>query len=224
MRKDLVAALLATTNAPGTALAPAALALARIEHPRLDAERYLARLDAMGDAARRAVQRQIDLSGDNSTRSCIRAINEYLYEEMRFVGNRDQFEDPRNSCLNEVLDRRTGKPLFPVENRPVPSTRIDGEQLSTTQPVPMMPLMAPAVSPTARTKMNSKATPARRCRVPHAMQRAAVHRRCGTPVTSLSVPGNRDPGSAAHHFMLRCARDTRAAPMPSRTPARWRRG
>jgi regulator of sirC expression with transglutaminase-like and TPR domain len=111
MRKDLVASLLAATNAPGTALAPAALAIARIEHPRLDAERYMARLDAMGDAARRAVQRQIDLTGDNSTRACIRAINEYLYEEMRFVGNTDQFEDPRNSCLNEVLERRTGIPI-----------------------------------------------------------------------------------------------------------------
>ena len=38
-----------------------------------------------------------------------------------------------------VLDRRTGKPLFPIENRPVPATRIDGEQLSRTQPVPVMP-------------------------------------------------------------------------------------
>ncbi len=111
MKKDLVAALLAATNAPGTALAPAALAIARIEYPRLDAERYLARLDAMGDGARRVVQRHIDLSGDNSTPACIRAVNEYLYEEQRFVGNRDKFEDPRNSCLNEVLDRRTGIPI-----------------------------------------------------------------------------------------------------------------
>ena len=38
-----------------------------------------------------------------------------------------------------VLDRRTGKPLFPIAYRPVPASRIDGEQLARTQPVPVMP-------------------------------------------------------------------------------------
>jgi regulator of sirC expression with transglutaminase-like and TPR domain len=39
------------------------------------------------------------------------ALNDYLFGEMRFVGNEVQYEDPRNSCLNEVLDRRTGIPI-----------------------------------------------------------------------------------------------------------------
>jgi quinoprotein glucose dehydrogenase len=38
-----------------------------------------------------------------------------------------------------VLDRRTGKPLFPIEERAVPATTIDGEVLSRTQPVPVAP-------------------------------------------------------------------------------------
>lgn len=39
-----------------------------------------------------------------------------------------------------VLDRMTGKPLFPVEERPVPSeSPLDGEELSKTQPVPLLP-------------------------------------------------------------------------------------
>jgi regulator of sirC expression with transglutaminase-like and TPR domain len=38
-------------------------------------------------------------------------MNDYLFEELHFVGNRDSYEDPRNSCLNEVLDRRTGIPI-----------------------------------------------------------------------------------------------------------------
>jgi quinoprotein glucose dehydrogenase len=38
-----------------------------------------------------------------------------------------------------VLDRKTGKPLFPVVDKPVPQSAIDGEQLSRTQPVPVMP-------------------------------------------------------------------------------------
>jgi regulator of sirC expression with transglutaminase-like and TPR domain len=111
MRKDLVEALVAASNAPGTSLAQAALVIARIEYPRLDAEQYVAMLDTMGESTRRAIERAADLSGDRSTLSCIRALNEHLFEELHFVGNRDRYEDPRNSCLNEVLDRRTGIPI-----------------------------------------------------------------------------------------------------------------
>jgi regulator of sirC expression with transglutaminase-like and TPR domain len=39
------------------------------------------------------------------------ALNQYLFGEMRFVGNELNYEDPRNSCLNEVIDRRTGIPI-----------------------------------------------------------------------------------------------------------------
>jgi quinoprotein glucose dehydrogenase len=35
-----------------------------------------------------------------------------------------------------VLDRRTGRPLFPVEERPVPQTNVAGERTSPTQPFP----------------------------------------------------------------------------------------
>ena len=111
MRKDLVASLTAASNAPGTGLAQAALAIARLEYPRLDVEAYLAKLDGMGDLARRAIQRHAEATGDTSTLSCIQAMNDYLFEELHFVGNRDSYEDPRNSCLNEVLDRRTGIPI-----------------------------------------------------------------------------------------------------------------
>jgi regulator of sirC expression with transglutaminase-like and TPR domain len=111
VKKDLAVALTAASNAPGTGMAQAALVIARIEYPRLDAEPYLATLDAMGDSARRTIERSIESSGDSSTLSCIKAVNEHLFDELRFVGNRDKYEDPRNSCLNEVLDRRTGIPI-----------------------------------------------------------------------------------------------------------------
>jgi quinoprotein glucose dehydrogenase len=38
-----------------------------------------------------------------------------------------------------VLDRATGKPLFPVEERPVPPSDVPGERISPTQPVPLAP-------------------------------------------------------------------------------------
>ena len=111
VKKDLVSSLVAASNAPGTGLADATLVIARIEYPRLDPEPYLAQLDSMGEAARRAIEHDGATTGDTSTAAGIRALNEYLFETLQFVGNRDKYEDPRNSCLNEVLDRRTGIPI-----------------------------------------------------------------------------------------------------------------
>ena len=111
MRKDLVCSLMSASNAPGTGLAQAAFVIARIEYPRLDVEAYLAKLDGMGELARRAVQCHVEKTGDASALSCVKAVNTFLFDELRFVGNIDKYEDPRNSCLNEVLDRRTGIPI-----------------------------------------------------------------------------------------------------------------
>jgi regulator of sirC expression with transglutaminase-like and TPR domain len=38
-------------------------------------------------------------------------LNRYLFEEQKFTGNRERYEDPRNSFLNQVLERRTGIPI-----------------------------------------------------------------------------------------------------------------
>jgi regulator of sirC expression with transglutaminase-like and TPR domain len=111
MRRELVDALVAASNATVSGLAQAALVIARIEYPRLDPEPYLSRLDAMGDGARLSIERDARQTGDSSAAACIRALNAYLFEDQRFVGNRERYEDPRNSCLNEVLDRRTGIPI-----------------------------------------------------------------------------------------------------------------
>ena len=110
MHKALVDALTAS-NSSGTSLAQTALIIARIEYPRLDPDPYLTRLDRMGDAARRAIERHIATTGDMSVLGCITALNAYLFGEQGFVGNEDKFEDPRNSCLNEVIERRTGIPI-----------------------------------------------------------------------------------------------------------------
>jgi regulator of sirC expression with transglutaminase-like and TPR domain len=111
VKRELVDALAAASNAPGTGLAQAALVIAQIEYPRIDPQPYLARLDAMGAlAARRIAEHERD-TGDSSPLGCITAFNNYLFNDERFVGNREKYDDPRNSCLNEVLDRRTGIPI-----------------------------------------------------------------------------------------------------------------
>jgi len=43
-----------------------------------------------------------------------------------------------------LLDRETGQPLFPVEERPVPKSDVPGEEAAATQPFPSLP---PALVP-----------------------------------------------------------------------------
>ena len=103
---EVAAELERALNAAGTDLASAALAIARVEYPALETGRYLDRLDEMGGRAAQRLGTSVETSSES-----IRSFNEYLYDEEGFAGNRDRYDDPRNSFLNEVLDRRTGIPI-----------------------------------------------------------------------------------------------------------------
>jgi regulator of sirC expression with transglutaminase-like and TPR domain len=91
-------------------LARAALAFARIEHPALDASPYLARLDEMGEQLRERLE-ALNREGRMTPLTRIALVNEYLFNECGLSGNRLAYDDPRNSCLNDVLDRRLGIPI-----------------------------------------------------------------------------------------------------------------
>lgn len=93
-------------NAGGEDLAAAALAIARVEYPSLDPAPYLDGLNSMGREAAVRIAR-----AGAGRLDAIRAFNEYLYDEQGFAGNRERYDDPRNSFLNEVLERRTGIPI-----------------------------------------------------------------------------------------------------------------
>ncbi len=86
-------------------LARAALTIARTEYPDLDINRYLSRIDSL---ARRVRARVPDLGDAAET---IAALNSVLFDEEGFRGNRDDYYDPRNSFLNDVLDRKLGIPI-----------------------------------------------------------------------------------------------------------------
>lgn len=90
---------------PELNLAAAALMIARVEYPHLDVSAYLQRLDAMAAAARRQVP------APGGAVETLLGLNRYLFEDQGFSGNRSDYYDPRNSFLNEVLDRRTGIPI-----------------------------------------------------------------------------------------------------------------
>jgi quinoprotein glucose dehydrogenase len=73
-----------------------------------------------------------------------------------------------------VLDRKTGTPLFPVVDRPVPSSSIDGEQLSPTQPMPLKPPPFARSGPTEA--MLTRRTPAAHAAVLEAFRRLKAGR------------------------------------------------
>ena len=107
--KPLAEQIADAADRPGPDLAAPAFLIARIEYPRLDPEPYLDRLEAMGEDAARVVAREA--GHDSPLAARIDAINHYLFDEQGFAGNREHFDDPRNSCLNEVMDRKKGIPI-----------------------------------------------------------------------------------------------------------------
>lgn len=83
-------------------LGAAALLVAEQEYPGLDVAHYLAVLDGFAETARRRA------AGGSEP---LKALNEHLFQELGFRGNEQDYYDPKNSFLNEVIDRRIGIPI-----------------------------------------------------------------------------------------------------------------
>ncbi|HEY7444091.1 MAG TPA: transglutaminase-like domain-containing protein [Vicinamibacterales bacterium] len=96
---------------PDEDLARPALLIPLLESPQLDAAPYLARLDAMGVEMRARFSARGFDPLEASALDVVAELNRYLFEDQRFTGNRERYEDPRNSFLNQVLERRTGIPI-----------------------------------------------------------------------------------------------------------------
>jgi regulator of sirC expression with transglutaminase-like and TPR domain len=86
-------------------LAEACLLIAEDQYPGLDIAACVAKLDAMAATVRGR------LAADAAAEQKVAALNRHLFGELGFCGNADAYYDPRNSYLNEVLDRRTGIPI-----------------------------------------------------------------------------------------------------------------
>src|SRR5580698_7250480 len=102
---DLDAALdqLAADPSAPLDVAELALHLARDEYPDLDIADYLNRLADLADQARP------HLRGDLERR--VAGLSQFLFDDLRFRGNVQDYYDPDNSYLNRVLDRRLGLPI-----------------------------------------------------------------------------------------------------------------
>ena len=83
-------------------LARAALVMGQFQYPDLNVRAYLDRIDRLADAA-----------GESLQRADVPALMlaQFLFDTLGFTGNAQDYTDPRNSFLNEVLERRLGIPI-----------------------------------------------------------------------------------------------------------------
>ena len=105
---DLVETFREAATSADPDLATPALLIARLGYPRLETAAHLAHLHDMGQAA--AKRLSVD-DGPDAPHGPIDSLNRYLFDEQGFRGNSTDYEDPRNSFLNQVLERRTGIPI-----------------------------------------------------------------------------------------------------------------
>jgi len=101
-RRDQFSALLCRED---FSLAEACLLIAQDAYPDLDVGHYLARIDAFAGTVKSR------LSSDAFAEQKVMVLNRYLFNELGFCGNAGDYYDPRNSHLNQVLERRTGIPI-----------------------------------------------------------------------------------------------------------------
>ena len=86
-------------------LATAALLIAATEYPQLDISHELGVLDSLSAGVSKR------LSEEREPLYCLNTLSEYLFDDIGFRGNPEDYYDPRNSFLNEVLSRRLGIPI-----------------------------------------------------------------------------------------------------------------
>jgi regulator of sirC expression with transglutaminase-like and TPR domain len=89
----------------GFALLEAAVAVAQDEYPRLDPQGVLSQVDALAERLKRRVP------ADAVVLQKLRFLNRYFFQDLGFAGNVNNYYDPRNSYLHEVLALRRGIPI-----------------------------------------------------------------------------------------------------------------
>ena len=86
-------------------LAEAALLIAQDAQPDVDVMAYLHRFETLAATVRTRLPEEPD------TTTIIDQLNKLLFQEEKLSGNTTDYYDPRNSFLNEVLERKTGIPI-----------------------------------------------------------------------------------------------------------------
>jgi regulator of sirC expression with transglutaminase-like and TPR domain len=89
----------------GLALTEAAISVAQDEHPSLDPQSVLSEIDQLAERLKRR------LPADAMPLQRLRLLNHYFFNELGFAGNVNDYYDPGNSYLHQVLSTRRGIPI-----------------------------------------------------------------------------------------------------------------
>ena len=79
--------------------------LARTSFPEINIDGYSALLDDMASELR------LRLSGISNPRHALRAMRIFIFDDLHFAGDEEEYYNPDNSYLNRVIDRRLGNPI-----------------------------------------------------------------------------------------------------------------
>lgn len=76
-----------------------------LEYPDLDIEKYIEKMTKMGMSLKESV------SDVKNPTYLISMLNEHLFENLGYSGDDDDYYNPKNNFLNEVIDKKTGLPI-----------------------------------------------------------------------------------------------------------------
>lgn len=82
------------------------LLIAKEEYPHLNVDLYLRRFDHLVADARQHLH-----GADPRSARAVEQLSDFYFGYAGFVGNNDNYYDPRNSYLNDVIDRKLGIPI-----------------------------------------------------------------------------------------------------------------
>ena len=82
-----------------------AVSIAQDEFTKMDIQQVLDEVDVLSARLKRRLMPQADVLDK------LRELNRFFYEDMRFAGNVNHYDDPHNSYLNVVLSKRLGIPI-----------------------------------------------------------------------------------------------------------------
>jgi len=86
-------------------LAEAALMVARMEYPELNIDDYLSKIQSLAEEINNRLPETANAA------EVLQQLNHVLFIEKGYGGNSDSYYDPRNSFLNDVIERKLGIPI-----------------------------------------------------------------------------------------------------------------
>jgi len=76
-----------------------------LEYPELDISKYIEKLNEIGNSL------QFSIKKSDNPNYKISVLNEHLFEHLGFMGDKDDYYNPKNNFLNDVIEKKSGIPI-----------------------------------------------------------------------------------------------------------------